>query len=1215
MLVATAIGAWAQEIVSATTADEEGAEVRRLEVTLSGNWLDGENVVERTTMLIDEIMGYEDGAFNASKAFTEVTIKSKEGTTVTVNQRLMQQLLTGKVTEYQGQLTWHTSDNKITRLDLSDIAVAEYVGHEGSSVRNPNATLFPTSGVSPVVYFAMPSFEVRDGQTYTIPSYTTAGLEKMDELIIPANTKKISTAGFADGNFNKFKLNVGLEFIGNAAFYASSDRKGMGTLDIPSTVKYIGPEAFWFRSYTDIYFHSAQAPICPIGKGAISGDDRPMLYEDCYMGNNGFSDIREFAENQTSGPNKGKPGKANRENYFSNGGRWMVMIHFPSSAEMAAQGETLDIPSYKDATRVYNKVYGTIYYNDPTRSDYDAGKVELAIPGHEQEYIERGKIWGELGSFDYVGKETSDLSYKGLTCVKDVNSGFEDTYRSLNYIWPCQAQWVRAYTTVALGYNWDGVTKYRPTLTPEQIAYMIEDNLLVDKNQDGTGNWIAVGQDIVYDEAMANAYNATLPGAVKAGGVKETYDAGGAIAYNATLDGHVEAGQSAGNYTAEEAIEYNASLPTAIHEGEVKEKWESGDAIANNAALPGARVEGDNYYTEASAIAKNATLPGAVSTSDIMEPAVEHRDAVYYTHDELAWINEVSYDKTTVIYHPAQAATYYSDDEITKSPNNNNQWYKNEDVENLDGYYSTEYLTGKGIDSWKFIYGTDTKLEDGVTLYKFTGIVAKAGATALGYDGQKPFMKTPAVAEFYETTADSKQASTQTIKIPEVEGHDDIYYTEDQAAEYNAKLPGAVSTEDVEFVYSATEAAEYNATLPNAVKEGDTKSTYTADEALAYNSDSAKNPGAVSEGDSKGDYTDETAAAFNATLEGAVKAGDTKSTYTAEEANTNNAALPGARTSGYSSKSYDDPAIADLLSLVAFQSTRRCVFAANDGGGDDYDPKLPESQAWWTICLPFSLTKAQIDKYFGEGTHVCLFNKVDRKIKNLEEGQKPYVKFYFTDDQYPKAADENAVVLKAHVPYMIFPTLEETDAVKMANVRIPMDDYYKETGNPIPTIVNASDGQEYRFIGNYDTKLPVVQEDGSVKTIDVVVPQYSYIYAKKANATGKHPYQFWFTQNAGIKWGANKCVIQSTGADRGLSDNETFFKEVEKGNDSGVKQITVFAYDDEETASEETAIEEVIYVLGSGEDQQVIYSVNGMKLDAAPNKGVYIKNGKKYLAK
>lgn len=1168
------VGAWAQDF-SWHTADAEGASLRRIEITLSGDWLNGPKAEEYTTALIDIVMGYvatpkldgdgkpiykqavdengdplfdsdnnpvyvqdvdengdplvdadnnpvyvqeyNDPAFHPEKAFTEVTIKSASGT-VTINNRLLQQLVTGKVTEAEGHLTWHTSENKVTRLDLSGVAVTGYVGNTGSADRAADAIC--PANESPVTYFAMPSFEVRADQTYTIPSYVLNGMTLMDELILPANTKKVGTAAFAALNYNKFKLNPGLEFIGNSAFHAASDRKGMETLDIPSSVKYIGPDAFWFRSFTDIYFHSAQAPICPVGYGVIEKADHAMLYNDCYMGNNGFTDSNEHAESQTSGVypmgrDGGKPGKANRENYMSEGKRWMVMVHFPSSAEMAAEGKTLDIASYKDVTRVYNKIYGTIY--GPRT---DASEIETAIPGHEQEYIKREKIWDEANSFDYVGKETTPLTYGTVTAAKDVNSGYEDTYRGLNYIWPSQSQWVRAFNTVALGYNWDGVTEYRPTLTPEQIALMVEDGLQVNMKQDGSGSgqWVAVGEDITYDEAKANEYNAGLEGAVHAGEAKAWYTAEEAIEFNATLDDAVDEGDSKGEYTAEEAIAHNESLPTAIHEGGVKEQWTAEDAAANNEGLDGAWHENDPIYPTAQEVLDhNADFDGAKHEGDVLE---EGWDEEIYT-----W------------------AEYYANAEAVGKG-----WITN------SGASETAYNDPQNRQNWKDWWGLE--------------YVKKAG---------KP------------TT----------------------YYTAEQAAAYNAaNHPNPWTESTVIGNVTAEQAIAHNATLPNAVKEGDTKSTYTAEEALAWNSDPEKNPGCVVAGQSKGVYTADEAIAYNATLPNAKHEGDEKDWWSAEDAIAENKKLPGAREAGYTSKSYDDPAIADLLSWVAFQSTRRCVFGANDGGGDDYDPKVPSSEAWWTICLPFDLTKAQIDKYFGEGTHVCLFNKVDRNI-NPGEGKNPYIKFYFTSDQYVGKTDDQ-VVLKAHVPYMIYPTIKGGEGTAVAVGKIPASEYYKKTGNPIPTEITANDGEEYRFIGNYDTMLPVQNADGSVSTTPVVIPQYSYFYAKKK---GDAAYKFWFVQNTNMKWAANKCVIQSTSADRGLADQDTFFSEAAKqANGTEAKQITILGDEIDESDAEATAID-VIIIAGDGENSEVIYNLNGQVLNVAPQHGIYIKNGKKYIAK
>ncbi|MCQ2256056.1 MAG: leucine-rich repeat domain-containing protein [Bacteroidaceae bacterium] len=1012
-------GAWAQEIVSAETDDVEGAEVRRLDVVISGNWLDGANAEAMTNLLINTIMGYDEatGTFVDGAAYTEVTIKSKEGETVTLNQALVQQLVTGKA-GYGADFGngYALEKNKIERLDLSDVAVTHYVGHDGAASPNGNATLYARNGGScPIKYFAMPSFdETVEGQTYSVPPFTIAWMDQLHDLILPKNAKTLETAAFAGVNVPIIKLNMGLEFIGNSAFYASSQVSEEATLDVPSSVKYIGPGAFNFRNFSDIYFHSAQAPICPTGKVYCSdkGEESTFLMFGNYTG---WGGITYVANTENGGDNYKDNGVANRMNYNNQDSYWFTMIHFPASADVP----NLDISSYKDDTRVYNKVYGSIYYD----VNNDQGNLEIGVPGKEQEYIAREKVWAFQGSYDFVGQEEEVLSYDGMATSLAgsgyaaipaeavgkgvVDSGFEDTYRGLNYIWPCQAQYNRAYATVANGFNWDGVTPYRPDITLEQYLLMAKDGLEF-KATDGTMISIA---SMFYTDASAAEYNAGLDGAIHAGEVKETY-------------------------TQEEADAYNESL--MVHEG---------DPI---------------YYTEQEVIDFNAALdvPGAVHEGDFKETK-------YYTYEE--WL-----------------------------------------------------------------------------------LVAPDWVASAGWTKEK-----------YEASVEN--AKTNPYEYFPAPYKVDVYYTKEEAAAANADLEGAISTSDVKYYLTAEQAAEINANNPNLVNAGDPKSYYTEAEALAH----------------------------NAGLDDAVKFGDP---------------VEGA------------PDYTDEFSKIAFQGTRRCVFADNAGGGDYYDTHVPTSKAWWTICLPFDLTKDQIDKYFGKGTHVCLFNKVDREIKQLPE--KSILKFYFTDDQYSKAAKGNDVVLQAHVPYMIFPTKEGENGTEASIAKIPMSEYSTKPGSPEPTIVKANDyaeyagtdHTEYRFVGNYDTKLPIVAEDGSVTTTDVVVPQYSYIYAKKSTATGKHPYQFWFTQNGNIKWAPNKCVIQSTAADRGLQDQETFFKIVENGvnPEDQVKQMTILLGDEIDDDANEI---EVVFIAGDGENSEVIYNLNGQMIRTAPQNGVYIKNGKKYIAR
>lgn len=1033
------VGAWAQDFEPVGgTSDAEGAAVRRITLALSGDWLNGTNVETVTTQLIDFVMGYEDDAFNAGKAFTEVTIKSADPAhPVTVNQSLVQQLVTGK--NIAG--AWYNGDNKIKRLDLSGVAVTHYVGHAGSASENVDATLYASDSSCPIEYLAMPLFEERDDQTYTIPPYTIAWMNSLVELDIPKNTKVIEAAGFADvQKLAYFHLNPGLEFIGNSAFWAQYAMPfpeqgivGMETLDVPSSVKYIGPAAFRFRNFTDLYFHSAQAPICPVGKSVVepSDEEYPFIIDGNYMG---FGGQRTT---EGDGHDDHEHGYANRANY-KNGDYWFTMVHFPSSTDVP----NLDVSSYKDETRVYNKVYGTIN-TSPSWAGYAENYLEVAKPGQEQDYIARGKNWYFSDSRDFVGQETEVFTYGKLSTMLAetgndqipeesrgkgaVTSGYEDTYRGLNYIWPSQSQYYRAYITVAKGLNWDGVTKYRPELTDEQIALMVKDNLTIKQN----GQWVTVGQNVTYDEAMANAYNATLPGAWS----------------TETIITPAE------YYSVEDIYNHNLELG---NENVVK----IGDAL---------------YYTQQEIDDHNANFEGAKHEGDVKE---EGHGIIYYTYTEFC-----EYCNThDMAYWPAQ----------------NDEAAFNNKIEQVKG----------GMDwSW-------------------------------GVFPVNP-VKEPAAP----TT----------------------YYNADDARAYNFEHCS-------EFGIEPWEAPKVKSTVE------------TMEQANAYNAATVNDPGL---------WTSET-----------VK---TDAVYcTQEDADAHNMTLDGHREAGYTESNTVNPAVKDLLSMQAFQSTRRCVFADNAGGGDDYDPKMT-TQGWWTICVPFDLTKAQIDKYFGVGTHLCKFNDVKRKIDGLAANERPYVKFYFTDDQYVgKNADD--VVLEAHTPYMIFPMGNGgTDAVQTVP-SIPMTEYYKKTGNPVPTVVVADDDAEYRFIGNYDTKLPVVDAEGNVSITDVVIPQYSYFYAKKKTET---KYKFWFIQSNNMKWAANKCIIQSTSADRGFSDNDTFFTKEAESKNGVAKQITILGDEVDEDA---TAID-VIIVAGDGENSEVIYNLNGQMLNVAPQHGVYIKNGKKYIAK
>lgn len=357
---------------------------------------------------------------------------------------------------------------------------------------------------------------------------------------------------------------------------------------------------------------------------------------------------------------------------------------------------------------------------------------------------------------------------------------------------------------------------------------------------------------------------------------------------------------------------------------------------------------------------------------------------------------------------------------------------------------------------------------------------------------------------------------------------------------------------------------------------------------------------------------------------------------------------------GYKVADADNPAdeatgyyTLENLQMMAHMGTRQFPLVNEDVNVDEKpeeEPTYPiniKGGQWWTICVPFNMTKEQVDNVFGPGTHVCRFNKVERVV-NSEKKEKS-IKLYFTNDVYvhkstkddeghyrtstgtPVADDD--IVIYAHESYMIYPKNNSDDPNGMYNI----SDYTLVTGSPLPTLVEATEqftggakesasgdaswNKEYRFVGNYQTEVAVAtseQGNSSEEAVprdikNVTVPQYSYIYAKK-NGTPKA--QFWFYTGTQMLWGANKCVVQATARDGGQSDYKTYFG----GNGSArAKELSFFGTDDEVTG-----IENVEIIAGNENDTQIVYNLNGQVVNGNLNslqKGIYIKNGKKFMVK
>lgn len=328
----------------------------------------------------------------------------------------------------------------------------------------------------------------------------------------------------------------------------------------------------------------------------------------------------------------------------------------------------------------------------------------------------------------------------------------------------------------------------------------------------------------------------------------------------------------------------------------------------------------------------------------------------------------------------------------------------------------------------------------------------------------------------------------------------------------------------------------------------------------------------------------------------------------------------------------------DELQMIAHMGTRQFVLTNADTKKDENPEEEPvypisvKGSNWWTICVPFNMTKAQVDEVFGSGTHVCRFSSVTRTDDG--KGNKS-ITLRFQNDVYATKWTRNPetlaynkesggpadddIVIYSHEAYMIYPTKSSEDANGMYNIK----DYKLETGSPLPTIIKANanetenaDHTEYRFVGNYVTEVSTgtaTNADEGVATADfkeVTIPQYSYIYAKKKNDTA---YKFWFFTGTQMAWSPNKCVVQATKRDGGLTDYNNFFGG--NANSTKVTQMSLFG---EETDGGTTGInEEITIIAGEGDNAQRVYNLNGQMIGGnnAKPKGIYIKGGKKFMVK
>lgn len=263
---------------------------------------------------------------------------------------------------------------------------------------------------------------------------------------------------------------------------------------------------------------------------------------------------------------------------------------------------------------------------------------------------------------------------------------------------------------------------------------------------------------------------------------------------------------------------------------------------------------------------------------------------------------------------------------------------------------------------------------------------------------------------------------------------------------------------------------------------------------------------------------------------------------------------------------------------------------------------------WYTICVPVNMTVKQVRESFGDETQVCKFHKVERNSDKK-------VHLYFTDEQCLGVENENEIAIYANNAYMIRPS-----QYKDANEKFVLKDYeLSDKVYPVPTVIKVSDnginahvrgGQStYTFIGNYQMG---IGENGEATPL--CMPKYSYYLGN----AGNNIHKLFFQVGETGKWKPYTCVVlvDNYGMGSGEDDYRTFF-DGSTSNTSGSKGCSSFFGEDNNT----TGIDDIeIYAGKNLEKVNAIFSIDGKMVnsngDASQlSKGIYVKNGKKFIVK
>jgi len=302
---------------------------------------------------------------------------------------------------------------------------------------------------------------------------------------------------------------------------------------------------------------------------------------------------------------------------------------------------------------------------------------------------------------------------------------------------------------------------------------------------------------------------------------------------------------------------------------------------------------------------------------------------------------------------------------------------------------------------------------------------------------------------------------------------------------------------------------------------------------------------------------------------------------------------------------------------------------------------------WWTICLPFGLTKEEIEEIYGKGTVVCTLKKVKRNYTDRS------ITLIFSENLMNSA--EAGDVIKAGYAYMIKPCIPEdktpSEFILSSAAYKPEYRNIGDEAKGVYTIIKTDQDLEVSKVQTVNGKEETYTEDDTEYKYKFIgsfmkyyIPLYAYFLAwDNVNQRPAYYFQMDMANNGVRNWNPYTCVITVNwkgtpewinadpvagtvahwntftinGSNATPNTESDKFPKTEEAVEGNAKVINMVFGDNGGTTgvnTVHTANGTVDYAAGK------IYNMNGQLVGEGGDlcrlaKGVYVINGKKYIRK